>query len=403
MSSRKILIHALTFPPDQVSTAYLYGDIAQKFVSEGWEVEVFTTVPHYNYSENFRVVSKPGLFTRTTEYHGIKVRHFYQSKSVLKFVRAALLFCFHFAFIIRALLGPKYNVVLTPSPPLTAGFISGLAAKIRGARAVYNIQEIYPDIMLKTGASIPGFAWKLLKWIEKKTYDWSAKVVAIDPLFANVIRDRMPSEKLEIIPNFVDVELYKPTPYKPNGDLDFDGKFVVAYFGNLGAVQDWGTLIEAMDLLMDQTEVMLLLVGGGSEYDRLVTLATSRDNVTIMPYQPRERIPMLTSRSNLHVISMNEASDYDGLPSKVLTILSSGKPVLAATSQDTPLAQLIAECGNGARVNRGDAKSLAEEILAIYQGKKENMSDKSGREFIVANYSKEAITTSYVLLLEGLL
>ena len=81
MSSRKLLIHTLTFPPDQVSTAYLYGDIAQKFVSEGWEVEVFTTVPHYNYSENFCVVSKLGLFTRTTEYHGIKVRHFYQSKS----------------------------------------------------------------------------------------------------------------------------------------------------------------------------------------------------------------------------------------------------------------------------------------------------------------------------------
>ena len=174
MSYRKLLIHALTFPPDQVSTAYLYGDIAQKFVSEGWEVEVFTTAPHYNYSENFRAVSKPGLLTRTTQYHGIKVRHFYQSKSVPTFVRALLLFCFHFAFIIRALLGPKYSVVLTPSPPLTAGFLSGLAAKIRGARAVYNIQEIYPDIMLKTSASIPGFAWQLLKWIEKKTYEWSA-------------------------------------------------------------------------------------------------------------------------------------------------------------------------------------------------------------------------------------
>ena len=403
MSSKKLLIHALTFPPDQVSTAYLYGDIAQKFVSEGWEVEVFTTIPHYNYSENFSAVSKPGLFTRITEYHGIKVRHFYQSKSVPTFVRAALLFCFHFAFIIRALLGSKYNVVLTPSPPLTAGFLSGLAAKIRGSKAVYNIQEIYPDIILKTGASIPRSTWKLLRWIEKKTYEWSAKVVAIDPLFANVVHDRMPREKLVVIPNFVDVELYKPTPYKPNGDLDFDGKFVVAYFGNLGAVQDWGALIEAMDLLIDQTEVMLLLVGGGSEYDRLSTIASSRENITIMPYQPRERIPELISRSNLHVISMNEASDYDGLPSKVLTILASGKPVLAATSKDTPLAGLIAECRNGIRVNRGDALGMAEEIQAIYLGKRRNLSNKLGREFIIAKYSKEVVTNRYVALVSSLL
>lgn len=403
MSSRKLLIHALTFPPDQVSTAYLYGDIAQKFVSEGWEVEVFTTVPHYNYSENFRAVSKQGLFTRTTQYHGIKVRHFYQSKSVPTFVRALLLFCFHFAFIIRALLGPKYSVVLTPSPPLTAGFLSGLAAKIRGARAVYNIQEIYPDIMLKTSASIPGFVWQLLKWIENKTYEWSAKVVAIDPLFANVVRNRMPHEKLEVIPNFVDVEMYKPTPYKPNGDLDFDGKFVVAYFGNLGAVQDWNALIKAMDRLINETEIMLLLVGGGSEYARLATLAASRDNVTVMPYQPRERIPMLMSRSNLHVISMNEASDYDGMPSKVLTILSSGKPVLAATSHDTPLAKLIAECGNGTRVNRGDFKAISEAIEDIFQRKNNAVSNRIGREYVIANFSKEAVTTKYLLLAEDLL
>ena len=403
MPPRKLLIHALTFPPDQVSTAYLYGDIAQKFISEGWEVEVFTTVPHYNYSQDFQAVSKPGLFMRTTEYHGIKVRHFYQSKSVSTIVRATLLLCFHFAFIIRALIGPKYSVVLTPSPPLTAGFLSGLAAQIRGAKAVYNIQEIYPDIMLKTGAPIPGFIWNLLKWIEKKTYDWSTKVVAIDPLFANVVRDRMPYEKLEVIPNFVDIELYKPTSYSRNGEFDFDGKFVVAYFGNLGAVQNWKALIEAMDFLKNQTEIMLLLVGGGSEYDRLTNLATSRDNITIMPYQPRKRIPVLMSRSNLHVISMNEASDHDGLPSKVLTILSSGKPVLAATSENSSLARLISECGNGTRVDRGDSKGIADQILAFFEGKIENLSSMKGREYIVSNYSKEAITMKYLNLLESLL
>ena len=403
MSSKKLLIHSLTFPPDQVSTAYLYGDIARKFVSEGWEVEVFTTVPHYNYSQNFRVISKRGLFTRTTEYHGIKVRHFYQRKSVPKFARAVLLLSFHFAFTVRAFIGANYSVVLTPSPPLTAGFLSGLAAQIRGAKAVYNIQEIYPDIMLKTGASIPSFVWKLLKWIEKKTYDWSTKVVTIDPVFAEALSNRMPINKLEVIPNFVDVELYRPNPYISNDDLDFDGKFVVAYFGNLGAVQDWGALFKAMDYLSDQSDIMLLLVGGGSEYDRLVRLATARNNITVMPYQARERIPVLMSRSDLHVISMNEASDFDGLPSKVLTILSSGKPILAATSSDTPLARLISKCGNGVRVDRGDSESIAREIDAIYNGHNNALSNIAGREFVVTNYSKEVITSRYVSLVSKLL
>ena len=100
---------------------------------------------------------------------------------------------------------------------------------------------------------------------------------------------------------------------------------------------------------------------------------------------------------------MNEASDHDGLPSKVLTILSSGKPILAATSPETPLAQLITECGNGIRVNRGEAKSIANEIRAIYLGKRENLSNEFGREFVVRKYSKEAITNQYVSLVSSII
>ena len=55
------------------------------------------------------------------------------------------------------------------------------------------------------------------------------------------------------------------------------------------------------------------------------------------------------------------------------------------------------------RVNRGDAKNIAEEVLAIFHGKKDGLSSKTGREYVIANYSKEAVTSSYVSLVSSLL
>lgn len=402
-NSKKLLIQSLTFPPDQVSTAYIYGDIALKFAKEGWNVEVFTSTPHYNYVDDFRAVSKFGVFTRKTDYYGIKVRHFYQSKAVPVYIRGLLLFAFHFVFMLRAIFGPKFDIILTPSPPLTAGFLAGLVAKLRGAKAVYNIQEIYPDILKKSFKPLPKSLWVILKWIEKKTYDWSARVVVIDPLFKEVVQGRMNHEKIKVIPNFVDIELYKPISQSCNIDYNFGDKFIVAYFGNLGAVQDWDVLIDVMDCLKSETQIMLLLVGGGSEYKRLAELAESRANILIMPYQSRNKIPALMSRSDLHIISMNEASDYDGLPSKALTILSSGKPILAATAKDTPLARLIKESGNGVRVNRGDTKSIVSEIQKFFHGERMELSCENGRQFIIDNYSKEVVTNEYLKLLNELI
>jgi hypothetical protein len=46
--AKKVLIHSIVFAPDAVSTAYLYNDIAYNLKKNGFEVEVLSTMPHYN-------------------------------------------------------------------------------------------------------------------------------------------------------------------------------------------------------------------------------------------------------------------------------------------------------------------------------------------------------------------
>lgn len=404
MSKPRLLIHSLIFPPDQVSTAYLYGDIAQGFIDEGWDVEVFTTTPHYNFEKDFSKQSKRRFLHFETDFHGARVVHIPQKKSNSGLTRGLYLLWFHFTFFIRAFFGRSFDVILSPSPPPTIGLINGLIAKLKGVKAVYNVQEIYPDILLKARAKMPLLLMVLLRWAERKTYQWNSKVVTIDEQFAEVIRPRIDNYKLEVIPNFVDTRLYCPQPYLRNTRLDFNGKFLVVYLGNLGKVQDWETLLNCAKKLIAYEKIQFLLIGGGSEYKNLKRCSKSLPNLDVWSYQEREMVPQIIARSNLHVISMDEASDYDGLPSKVLTILSSGKPILLASDMGTPVSRVVTNSGNGIRVDRGDAKSMAREIIAISEGERsEELDHSNGRRYILNSFSKEVVIGRYEKLLQQLL
>lgn len=399
---KTVLIHTLIFPPDQVSTSYLYGDITQKLINSGFEVVVLTTYPHYNYEGDFKEKSNWGLFWRKTRYFGSEVFHFPQSKSDSKIVRGTYILLFHLAFLIKALTLKKFHYILTPSPPITSGFLSGIVAKMRGAKAIYNVQEVYPDVIIKQGGITNPLIIKFLKFIEKYTYRLSERVVTIDELFSKNIESRLDVSKLLCIPNFIDTDLYKPFEGGFSEDLDFSEKYIVGYVGNLGKVQDWEAIIKVVELLKQENDIHFLIIGGGSEYEKLKSNEEKFSNLSVWPYQMREKIPEINSRINLHLIAMTQASDYDGLPSKVFAILSSGRPILAASNKDSPLSSILLKSGNGVVVGLGDFQALAKMILKISKGHLPLEANSIGRQFVLDNYSKDVVTTKYVSLLKEL-
>ena len=152
---KRVLIHSIVFSPDGVSTAYLYNDIALGLVDNGFDVVILTTTPHYNLIES-ELVKQPiakklfGLYYQS-DFKGIQVYHIplkkYKStvKRLMSFVYWHILSLF-IGFSIK-----KINFVLSPSPPLSIGFISLLIAKLKRAKSVYNVQEIYPDLLINQG------------------------------------------------------------------------------------------------------------------------------------------------------------------------------------------------------------------------------------------------------------
>lgn len=248
--SKKVLIHSLIFSPDGVSTAYLYNDIALRFQKEGYEVVVLSTTPHFNVVEEQLAKQPlkwkiPGIY-KESDFHGIKVMHVPQKKFKSTALRILGFVYWHIISFLLGLCIRNVSVIVSPSPPLSIGMLNLILGKLKGCKVIYNVQEIYPDILKKkTGPIIA-----CLKKVERCIYNKSAAITTIDDVFYNTIVSRFEDpNKLHIIPNFVDTDLYNPTNVEPLDENIFPktDSLKLLYAGNIGHAQDWRPLVALVE------------------------------------------------------------------------------------------------------------------------------------------------------------
>ena len=409
--NKRVLIHSLIFSPDGVSTAYLYNDIALSLQERGYEVVVLTTTPHFNIVPE-QVEKQPMRwkvwgFCKTSKFNGMTVLHVPQKKFKSTLLRLMGFVYWHIVSFIIGLSIRHVDLILSPSPPLTVGWMNLGLAKLKGCKVVYNVQEIYPDILKLKG----GIALKLLNWMERKVYNSSDAVTTIDKVFYDTIAPRFKDQsKLHVIPNFVDTDLYHAVEWQ--GQLDEklfpkNDSIKLLYAGNIGLAQSWEPLIELADKTRD-LNVEFIVIGEGAKRSYLEEEIKKRrmEKLHLLPYQPRTLMPAILSYSDASFIFMAPEMDGDGFPSKVYTIMACERAMLILSGENTPIinflkdkncAKLITEKTFDKKVNEVVEwlKSVTKEELAQKR--------KNGLAEILAKYTKEKVTDMYGDLVDGLL
>ncbi len=414
---KKILIHSIVFSPDGVSTAYLYNDIAIKFKESGYDVVVLTTTPHYNLVAE-ELVKQPlhaklwGIYY-VSEFHNIPVIHIPQKKFKSALLRMLGFIYWHFLSIIIGLLQKNINIILSPSPPLTIGFINLLIGKIKSAKVVYNVQEIYPDFLINQGNLKFKPVINFLKWLERFIYNRSDAVVTIDKVFYNTIVERFINpDKLHVIPNFVDTGLFKPVFNHNLDEVLFplkDDVLKIMYAGNLGHAQDWEPLLFVAKALSSHN-IEFWIIGEGVMKDYLIDqiIKNQLSNVHIIPYQPREHMPALISYADLQFIFMSPEMEGQGFPSKVYTIMACAKPLLITSGINTPISKFLSKVGCACIINQPEFTDKCNDIIAFLIKVRNDASQltsmgEKGLHLIERSYSKEIVTSQYVDLANHLI
>lgn len=410
-NKKKILIHSLIFSPDGVSTAYLYNDIALAFKRAGYEVVVLSTTPHFNLVKE-QLKEQPlkwgiwGLFKKSV-YKGIPVYHVPQKKFKSTLLRLIGFVYWHIVSLFVGLSIKNIDVILSPSPPLTIGRLNQWLAKIKGCKVVYNVQEIYPDILGKK----EGAVFKILSKMEHKVYNGSDAVTTIDRVFYDTIVDRFEDKsKLHIIPNFVDTDLYRSgvsTDVLDKSLFPDTDSIKLLYAGNIGFAQDWEPLIK----LAEKTKglnVEYFVIGEGvmKSYVEDKKKELQLDKLHVLPYQPRNLMPAILAYSDVQFIFMTPQMEGQGFPSKVYTIMACGRALLIGSGKNTPIVNFLEPVGCAKLVYEHDVEKKTDEMAqwlsSVTREELRSMGAK-GEKTIQEGYTKEIVTRKYVNLINQLL
>lgn len=409
---KKILIHTLIFSPDGVSTAYLYNDIALAFQKNGWDVVVLSTTPHFNVVEE-QLAEQPmkwgvwGLYKKSS-FKGISVYHVPQKKFKSTLLRLVGFVYWHTVSFLMALFMKNIDVILSPSPPLTIGRLNNWLGKLKGCNVVYNVQEIYPDILNKPETSL---VHRYLRSMERKVYNQSDAVTTIDQIFYDTIVDRFEDRsKLHIIPNFVDTDLYKSGVSTAELDKSLfpeNDNIKLLYAGNIGWAQDWKPLVKLAEKTRNlPVEYFLIGMGKMRSWVEEQKQTLGLDKLHILDYQPRHLMPAILAYSDLQYIFMTPESEGMGFPSKVYTIMACGRPLLVCSGENTPIVNFLKPIGCAKLITDHDLDRKTDEMtqwLAGMTREKLREMGAKGEAVVKAEYAKEIVTNKYVELVNSLL
>lgn len=322
----KILFVQWRYLPDVPTYCELTHAIARNFAQEGHEVTVIAGFPSYQDAYD----GPPPA--RREVMDGVEVNRIRPwFPGAVGFVLAATWRMMRHR--------PTTDLVVTTSDPPILGPWFAVNVASLGIPAIQVLQDVHPEAALTVGALKHGPLVTFLRLMDRMTARRAAATVVLSADMAATYRsDRSPKD-LRVINNFrLDTS---STP--PPEELIDPSKRNATFAGNIGRFQNIDAVLDAASLLLPDEDIAINLVGRGSEYDRIQRRieAEALRNVNLVPAVDRAEAQWLIEQSDLAIVSLAPDVYRSSYPSKTMSYIEAGRPILAIVESNSSLAHDI--------------------------------------------------------------
>lgn len=408
---RRLLVICPHFEPDVSPTGVVMTRIVHELAALGCEIHVVTALPWYSQhrvDDQWRHVTWRHRTEVTTWGSIVRLDPRGGSDKSNLWRRALGFVVFSAACIVggvRVAPRQKFDAVLAMSPPLTLGLAAKCVALVRRAPLIFNVQDVFPDAAIETGAITHRAVITAAQILEKLTYR-SAQVITV---LSRDLRDNVAAKlpvrlqsRVVVIPNFVDTDQVRPkdrlTAYRR--ELGIGDQLVVMYAGNVGFSQSLDLMISAAAARPD---LVFVINGQGSARQSLREKAAGLPNVIFGDFQPGERLAEVLATGDLHVVPLRRGLGRISVPSKVYSIMAAGRPILAAVDAGTEIPRLVTsgQCGLVVEPDRVSSFIDALSVLVSDRDSLRTMG-QNARSFVEREASPTAVARQYADLVVGL-
>ena len=400
--------------PPRMPGGTRHFDLAKELVRKGYEVTIFASSWNYVAGEGTQLDQSE--IYKEEDIQGVKfvwLRTFPYRKNDWRRVLNMLSFAFR---SVRA--GSKLkttpDVIVGSSVHLFAGLAGYLLAKKKKARFMFEIRDLWPQVLIDTGGySRRDLRIRLMKCLERFLYQRAEKIISVAPEGARYITKLgIPGDKIVYIPNgvnlgsFADVDMHLPKGLEDVlALLRSQNKFLVGYTGAHSLANNVETLLKATRIIQEQglDKIHFLLVGEGTEKVTLVNQANQwgLTNVTFVDPLPKSAIPSFLQQLDAAVMIFKRSNvyKYGVSPNKLFAYMAAAIPVVfAVESPNDPVAE--SQCGIS--VPSEDPESLAEAIIKLSQMPKEEREamGRHGREYVEKYHSIPVLAEKLIQCIE---
>jgi glycosyltransferase involved in cell wall biosynthesis len=363
-------------------------EFARRFAARGHAVRIVTAGGGSRIVEGVEVVGVRGAYSD------------YVSATAISYPRRMLAFArFTVAATAASLRRPRPDVVYASSPALTIGLAGLIAAARWRAPLVFEVRDLWPEAPIQMGALRNPLLRLGARMLERLVYRRSARVIALSPgIRAGVVAAGTPPERVALVPNASDLELFSPSLDGPaeRRRLGLGDGFVCSYFGAMGEANDLDQLIDAAPLVDD---VQFVLLGDGKRRRELEARAPA--NVRFLDPVPDKRsVARLAAASDACLTLFKDVPVLaTNSPNKLFDTFAAGRA--AIVNMPGWMRELVEGNDAGVFVRPGDARDLAEKVAWLRDHPREvERLGRNGRTLAEREFDRDALAARALAVLE---
>jgi glycosyltransferase involved in cell wall biosynthesis len=373
----KILILTQYFPPEVGAAQNRLWNLASRLQQKGAEVTVLTGMPNYPQMKIQDGYRKKCYMKESIGDIAIHRCWLYAGTSKSIFPRLMN----YFSFVLSSFftgwfkLG-RFDYILCESPPLFLGMSAVLLKKMKRAKLIFNVSDLWPESAEKLGLISNRFLLNISTRLEEYLYRASYIITAQTKGIVQNISLRFPGKTVYWLKNGVDLASYNNLPSKDmswrreSGFAEDD--FLLLYAGILGHAQGLEVVLKAAGLLKENNRIRFILIGYGPEKDKLVKMkeALSLDNLFFFDSLPRPELLKIIANVDAALIPLRKIDLFKGaIPSKIFENLALKKPILLGVEGEAK--EIFIEEGNaGLAFLPEDEHDLAAKVEMLFQNGK---------------------------------
>lgn len=404
-----ILVFGMNYVPEKTAIGPLTADMCQDLVARDHQVTMVTGFPHF---PEWRVYDgyRSKLFARETR-HGVRVRRGFVYVPGKPGPRQRVMYdsSISLSAALNLIGVSRPDVIVVISPPLQLALTALAAGKLWRAPVLLVIKDIVPDVAISLGMLKNRGIIGIARALERFCYQHADRISVIgDGFIRNLLSKGVPTEKLSLIPDWVDTNLVYPmervNSFRRRHGIPAD-TCLVLYSGNMSFKQGLDNVISAAERLQDRPDVQFCLTGQGAARSALEEMVKHRrlTNVSFLPFEPEETYPEMLAAADILLLSQRADVGDAVLPCKFLNYMAAGRPIVSAVSAESETAVYMRKADCGRLVPPEEPAALAEAISDLFGDQVlRALLGTNGRRFVEAQFSREQVLQSYADLIESM-